>query len=94
MDGGGPSEELQEVEEELVNKKGENIEHDDVLDVEAGVKKPATSTTSFAAENMKVFTQVMENSHTLPFSLTLFYLFIVFENISLSLPPLCCVLLV
>ena len=61
MDGGGPSDELQEVEEELVNKKGESVENDDVVDVEAGVKKTAHA-TSFAAENMKVFTQVIEKS--------------------------------
>lgn len=61
MSGDGPSEELQEVEEELVTKKGDGSEADDpTVDVEAGqggepVKKSLLQ--SIGEANLKVFTQ-------------------------------------
>jgi putative Ca2+/H+ antiporter (TMEM165/GDT1 family) len=59
MEGGHVSEELQEVEEELEHKKAEGVEHDDVVDMESGTKKQeSTPAAQFAAENLKVFTQV------------------------------------
>lgn len=61
MSGDGPSEELQEVEEELVTKKGDGSEADDpTVDVEAGqaaeVSKKSILQT-LGEENLKVFTQ-------------------------------------
>lgn len=56
MEGGQPSEELQEVEEELEAKKAEGNENDDVIDVESGEKKEMHS-SGFAAEKIKIFTQ-------------------------------------
>ena len=56
MEGGQPSEELQEVEEELEAKKAEGNENDDVIDVESGEKKEVHQ-SGFAAEKIKVFTQ-------------------------------------
>jgi len=61
MSGDGPSEELQEVEEELVTKKGDGSEADDpTVDVEAGdggeVNKKSLLQTIGEA-NLKVFTQ-------------------------------------
>eukprot|EP01038_Epipyxis_sp_PR26KG_P008527 gene8527-11527_t len=58
--GEGPSDELQEVEEELVNKKGEGGEEDDPVDnVEKGRKGHVTkkSTSLLGSENLKIFTQ-------------------------------------
>lgn len=61
----GPSDELQEVEEELVNKKSEGSHNDDVDDLESasqGKEKPKTGLFSWcglgSSENVKVFTQV------------------------------------
>ena len=62
MSGDGPSEELQEVEEELVTKKGDGSEADDpTVDVEAGqgaaeVNKKSLL-QSIGEANLKVFTQ-------------------------------------
>lgn len=62
MDGEGPSDELQEVEEELVNKKSENNQADDEEDLESANQMQQKSRTkpslcSMGASNMKVFTQ-------------------------------------
>jgi hypothetical protein len=54
----GPSDELQEVEEELVSKKGESNERDDD-DIEAGKGDKKSSAWNFSGiDNVKVFTQV------------------------------------
>eukprot|EP00981_Chlorochromonas_danica_P003258 scaffold633_cov288-Ochromonas_danica.AAC.93 len=60
----GPSDELQEVEEELVNKKSEGSHNDDVDDLECASQakeKPKTGLSSLCglgtSENVKVFTQ-------------------------------------
>ena len=59
MTGEGPSDELQEVEEELVKKKGESNEEDDPVDLEEAIKKNKKSDSfSLGAENLRVFTQV------------------------------------
>jgi hypothetical protein len=62
MSGDGPSEELQEVEEELVNKKGEGGEADDELDLEADQRKKKTASSALFAscglDSFKVFNQV------------------------------------
>lgn len=66
MTSSGPSDELQEVEEELEKKKAEGEEADDEPapnDVEAGkelIKKKSGKSLakSFGAENLKIFTQV------------------------------------
>lgn len=66
MNSGGPSDELQEVEEELEKKKAEGAEADDepsVGDVEAGSgktnsPKKKSFLQSFGAENLRIFTQV------------------------------------
>jgi putative Ca2+/H+ antiporter (TMEM165/GDT1 family) len=56
--GDGPSDELQEVEEELISKKdGDNILEEDDLEVGDGSKLKG-NTSSFRSENLKVFTQV------------------------------------
>jgi len=59
--GDGPSDELQEVEEELINKKeGVAAEEDTVEDVEDGNKTTSpsgVSKKSLRTENVKVFTQ-------------------------------------
>ncbi len=57
----GPSEELQEVEEELVSKKGESHEaDDDINDIEAGQKTSRKSLWCISGvENVKVFSQVL-----------------------------------
>jgi len=62
MNGEGPSDELQEVEEELVKKKGESNQEDDAeVDLEAPLSKNSASKTArfsmFGVENLKVFTQ-------------------------------------
>lgn len=76
MDGVGPSEELQEVEEELRKSKGDGKEQEEdgeecelisntsgsEADLEKGnVGASKLSKQNLAAENIKVFTQVMEN---------------------------------
>jgi len=61
MSGDGPSEELQEVEEELVTKKADSSEADDPHeDVEAGNGKPTSQKSllqTLSEANLKVFTQ-------------------------------------
>jgi len=63
MSGDGPSEELQEVEEELVTKKADGSEADDPsVDVEAGPGPTAEETKksllqSIGEANLKIFTQ-------------------------------------
>lgn len=64
MEGDGPSDELQEVEEELVKKKGEgegNEEDDDEEDVESGNNGKRKKSRGFwcisGLDNVKVFTQ-------------------------------------
>lgn len=67
MNGGGPSDELQEVEEELEKKKAEIGEADDEphdADVEKGKeysKKKSGGSNSVGGENLRVFTQVCRN---------------------------------
>ena len=66
----GPSDELQEVEEELVNKKSENSQANDdeeqheLQAMELGLKAKDKSNTAFlfAGESLKVFTQVREKT--------------------------------
>lgn len=58
MSGDGPSEELQEVEEELVTKKGDSSEADDPHeDVEAGKSTPQTLLQQLSDSKVKIFTQ-------------------------------------
>ena len=71
MTSSGPSDELQEVEEELEKKKGEGEEADDEpasSDVESGkenkkLKGRKGFVKSFGAENLKIFTQVIFFHH-------------------------------
>ncbi len=59
MSGDGPSDELQEVEEELEKKKGEGNEADDD-DIEQQQKKKQNETLfcRMGVESLKIFTQV------------------------------------
>jgi hypothetical protein len=75
MDAEGPSDELQEVEEELVNKKSEehvaNDDEEDDIEVasQAKAKKPAASgwcLMGMRADNLKVFTQVHNQCRWFP----------------------------
>lgn len=67
MSGDGPSEELQEVEEEFLKKKAEEREEDDTADeLELGKtrKQHKKKNFCFGGDNLKVFTQVsFLNSH-------------------------------
>ncbi len=61
MSGDGPSEELQEVEEELEKKKGDGNEADDDDIEQQSQGKPQKSSSLFCklgAESLEVFTQV------------------------------------
>ncbi len=59
MEGDGPSEELQEVEEELEKKKGDSNEADDDEDIEKQTdKKGKSKFSSMGVESLKVLTQV------------------------------------
>lgn len=59
MEGDGPSEELQEVEEELEKKKGDGNEADDDEDLEKQVDKKSKSKLAvIGVESLKVMTQV------------------------------------
>ncbi len=59
MEGDGPSEELQEVEEELEKKKGDSNEADDDEDIEKQTdKKGKSKFSSIGVESLKVLTQV------------------------------------
>ncbi len=65
MKGEGPSDELQEVEEELVMKKGEGHEEDDPVELDLekqeSVSKKGKGAVKVGTENLKVFTQVVES---------------------------------